>query len=131
MSQIQNIRILIVEDDEVNRKLLTNILNTIGYNDIVQAENGKTGWNILQEESIDLVITDWMMPEMDGLDLLRNIRQSESELKNLPVMMLTALGNQDDIIKAAEWDVNGYIVKPFGIGTVLEKIEEIMGKKTP
>ncbi len=126
MSADKKIRILIVEDDEINRKLLTNILNTIGFNNIIQAQNGKIGWETLQKNSVDLIITDWMMPEMDGLDLLKNIRESESNLKKLPVLMITALGKQDDIMKAAKLDVNGYIVKPFSVNTVLSKIEEIM-----
>jgi len=101
-------------------------LNTIGFNHVVEAENGQMAWDRLQNHPIDLVLTDWMMPEMDGLELLQKIRQSSGELKKMPVLMITALGKQDDIMKAAKWDINGYIVKPFSVNTVLSKIEEIM-----
>ncbi|MBU2514364.1 response regulator [bacterium] len=123
----KNIHILIVEDDDINRKLLANILNTIGFTNVLQAENGQLGWEFIQKEKIDLVMTDWMMPELDGLELLKRIRLSDTPLKTLPVIMITALGKQDDIMKAAEWDVNGYVVKPFSVNTVLSKIEEILG----
>ncbi len=127
MSIDKNIHILIVEDDDINRKLLVNILNTIGYANVLQAENGLLGWELIQKEKIDLVMTDWMMPELDGLELLKKIRLSDPPLKTLPVIMITALGKQDAIKKAAEWDINGYVIKPFSVNTVLSKIEEILG----
>jgi len=123
----KNIRILIAEDDEINRKLLTNILNALGYANITAVQDGKLALEKLRSESFDLVLTDWMMPEMDGLELLKNIRQASDSLKDIPVVMITALGKQENIIKASKWNINGYIVKPFSVNTVLEKMEEIMG----
>lgn len=122
----KEIRILIVEDDDINRKLLASILKTIGFKNIAEADNGKTAWQVLQEQPIDLVLTDWMMPEMDGLELLQQIRKSGTRLQNLPVLMITALGKQDDIMKAANLEIDGYIVKPFSVSTILTKIEEIV-----
>ena len=122
----KTLHILIVEDDEINRKLLASILKTIGFTNVSQAENGQIAWDIIQEDSVDLVMTDWMMPEMDGLELLKKIRQAGNAMMNLPVIMITALGKQENIMKAAEWDINGYVVKPFSVNTVLSKIEEIM-----
>ncbi len=127
MSVDKNIRILIVEDDEINRKLLTNILNTIGFKNVVEAENGKIAWEKLQDQPFDLLMTDWMMPEMDGLELLQTVRKADGLIKKLPVLMITALGKQDDIMKAAKWEISGYIVKPFSVNTILTKIEEILG----
>ena len=122
----KSIRILIVEDDEINRKLLASILKSIGFKEVVEAENGKFAWEKMQKETFDLVLTDWMMPELDGLQLLQKIRQSSDGLENTPVLMVTALGKQDDIAKASKWNVDGYIVKPYTVTTILAKIEEVM-----
>lgn len=121
----KNICILIVEDDEINRHLLANILKKLGFTNILQAYNGQLGWELIQKEKIDLVVTDWMMPEMDGLQLLKKIRTSDTPWRKVPVLMITALGKQEDIMQAAQWDIDGYVVKPFSIKTVLVKIEEI------
>ncbi len=123
----KDIAILIVEDDEINRRLLANILKNIGFNNILQAQNGQAGWDKLQQEKVDLVMTDWMMPEMDGIQLLEKIRTSDSPKKSVPILMITALGKQEDIVEAAQWDINGYVIKPFSVKTVLAKIEEIFG----
>lgn len=126
MTVNKEIRILIVEDDDINRKLLVSILKNLGFKYVVEAENGRYAWELLHKEPIDLVMTDWMMPEMDGLELLQQIRQSDSKLKSVKVMMITALGKQDDIMKAARYEIDGYVVKPFSVNTVLSKIEEMM-----
>ena len=123
----KEIRILLVEDDDINRKLLANILKTLGFNHVSEADNGRSAWEMMQEEKFDLVMTDWMMPEMDGLQLLKAIREESIDQKQVPVLMITALGKQDDIMKAAKLEIDGYIVKPFSDNTVLAKIEEILG----
>ena len=122
----KTIHILIAEDDTPNRQLLLNILTTTGFSNVVEAENGKIAWDLLNSKKFDLLLTDWMMPEMDGLDLLKKIRKSSGELKHLPVMMITALGKSDDILKAAQWDINGYIVKPYSVNTILAKIANVL-----
>ncbi len=123
----KEIRILLVEDDDINRKLLANILKTLGFNHVSEADNGRSAWEMMQDEKFDLVMTDWMMPEMDGLQLLKAIREESTDQKQIPVLMITALGKQDDIMKAAKLEIDGYIVKPFSVNTVLAKIEEILG----
>ncbi len=122
----KGIKILLIEDDDINRKLLANILKTIGFSNVSQAANGIDGWDLLQDQRFDLVLTDWMMPEMDGLELLMKVRKSETGFKNLPILMITAMGKQEDVMKAVEWGINGYIVKPYSVTTILAKIEEVM-----
>ncbi len=126
MAVDKGIRILLIEDDDINRKLLANILKTIGFTNLSEANNGINGWELLQSQEFDLVLTDWMMPEMDGLELLIKIRQSETAFKNMPILMITALGKQQDVMKAVEWGISGYIVKPYSVTTILAKIEETM-----
>ena len=127
METDKSIRILIAKDEEINRKLLTNILKSIGYKSVIEAENGRIAWDIIQDKPFDLLITDWMMPELDGLQLLQKIRQSSDNFKSIPILMITALGRQDNIIEASRWDISGYIVKPYTVATVLAKIAEVMG----
>lgn len=127
MAADKDVRILIVEDDEINRKLLSNILKSIGFSNIFQAEDGQIAWRMIEQQPFDLVITDWMMPDLDGLELLKLIRSSDEPLHSLPVIMITALGKHENIEIANQWEINGYIVKPFSVNAVLEKIEEILG----
>lgn len=126
MGTDKNIRILVVEDNDKIRTLLCNILSNVGFKNLTEAENGVAAWQVLQKGGIDLVLTDWMMPEMDGLELLKKIRTDESDLKNMPVMMITASDTHDSILEAAKWNINGYIVKPFSVKTVVAKIQEAM-----
>lgn len=127
MAADKDVRILIVEDDEINRKLLSNILKSIGFTNIFQAEDGQIAWKMIEQQPFDLVITDWMMPDLDGLELLKLIRSSDEPLHSLPVIMITALGKHENIEIANQCGINGYIVKPFSVNAVLEKIEEILG----
>jgi len=124
MSGDKNIRILVVEDNEKIRKLLCNILSNVGYSNITEADNGVSAWEKLKSEAYDLVLTDWMMPKMDGLELLKKTRTSDESFKNVPVMMITASDSTENIVEAAQWKVNGYIVKPFSVKTVVQKIQE-------
>jgi two-component system, chemotaxis family, chemotaxis protein CheY len=126
MTVDKGIRILLIEDDDINRKLLANILKTIGFSNISEAADGIAGWSQLQEQEFDLVLTDWMMPELDGLELLMKIRKSNETFKDLPILMITAMGKQEDVMKAMKWGINGYIVKPYNVTTILAKIEVAM-----
>ena len=123
-----NLRILVVEDNEKIRKLLCNILANVGFSKLYEADNGVSAWEKLKEVTIDLVLTDWMMPEMDGLELLKKIRTCSAEIKDIPVLMITASDKSENIVLAAQWKINGYIVKPFSVKTILAKIEEVMSK---
>ncbi|PCI28418.1 MAG: response regulator [SAR324 cluster bacterium] len=124
MSEDQNVHILVVEDNEKIRKLLCSILRNVGYTNLSEAENGLTAWQKLQASNFDLVLTDWMMPEMDGLELLKKIRTSSEHFQKMPVMMITASDSTENIVEAAQWKINGYIVKPFSVKTVVQKIKE-------
>ncbi len=120
----KNLKILVVEDNEKIRKLLCNLLSNIGFASIAEAENGKLAWDKMHAYTYDLVLTDWQMPIMDGIELLKLIRR-DAHLKDMPVMMITASDKQDHIIEAAKFKVNGYIVKPFSVKTIVEKIDKV------
>jgi two-component system chemotaxis response regulator CheY len=117
-------KILIVDDFSTMRRIIKNLLRDLGFNNTVEADDGTTALPILKAGGIDLLITDWNMPGMQGIDLLKAVR-AESELATLPVLMVTAESKRPQIVEAAEAGVNGYIVKPFNAATLKEKIEKI------
>lgn len=119
-----NLSILVVDDFSSMRKLISNILAQLGYSNIIEADDGARALDILQHERVDLVITDWNMPQMSGLDLLKAIRASKT-LKSLPVLMVTAEAVQESILQAAQAGVNNYIIKPFDAKTMAAKINKI------
>ncbi len=118
-------RFLIVEDVPIMRRVIANALRTIGYNEYLEAEDGSEALNLLEKEKIDFVITDWLMPIMDGLELARQIRMNQA-YRDLPIIMLTTKGNKTDVVKALDANINDYIVKPFKASTLEEKIDEIL-----
>ncbi len=120
----QDIRILVVDDMSTMRRIIRTILNQLGYSNIEEAENGKQALAKLKKEKFDFVITDWNMPEMDGLALVEAIRNDE-ELKHLPVLMVTAEAKKENVMKALKAGVNNYIVKPFTPEVLKEKMEKI------
>ena len=122
----KKMKILVVDDFATMRRIIKNILRQIGYTNILEADDGSTALAILKKEKVDLVITDWNMPKMSGLELLKAIRSDES-LKDIPVMMVTAEALKENIIEAVKAGVNQYIVKPFTAQTLQEKINKIFG----
>ena len=120
----KNIRILIVDDYSTMRRIVKNLLHDLGYVNMTEADDGKTAWAALQAGNFDLVVTDWNMPGMTGLDLLKNIR-GDARLATLKVLMVTAEAQRDQIIEAAKNGVNGYIIKPFTAATLKEKLDKI------
>ena len=120
----KNIRILIVDDFSTMRRIVKNLLHDLGYVNTSEADDGKSAWSALQASAFDLVVTDWNMPGMTGLDLLKNIR-ADARLAALKVLMVTAEAQRDQIIEAAKAGVNGYIIKPFTAVTLKEKLEKI------
>jgi len=120
----RNIKILVVDDFSTMRRIVKNLLNELGYSDISEADDGKTALPMLQNGSFDFVVTDWNMPGMPGIELLRAIRADE-RLKTLPVLMVTAEAQREQIIEAAKAGVSGYIVKPFTGQTLKEKLDKI------
>ena len=126
MTLDKNMSILVVDDFSTMRRIITNVLRQLGFDNIIEAEDGSKALQVLESESVDFVITDWNMPQMSGLDLLKAIRASENQtLKDLPVLMVTAEALQDNIIAAAKAGVNNYIIKPFDAQTLADKINKI------
>jgi len=127
MSTNKNIRILVVDDFSTMRRIIKNILRQLGYNNIVEADDGTTAWEILNKDKIDFIVSDWNMPKMTGIELLRKVRSSE-EFSDLPFLMVTAEAQQENIIEAVQAKVSNYIVKPFTADTMSQKIEKIFEK---
>ncbi len=119
-----NMKILVVDDFTTIRRIITNSLNDMGFMNVHEADDGTRALEVMRQEKIDFVITDWNMPKMSGLDLLKAIRES-SENQHIPVLMVTAEAMQDNILKAAHAGVTNYIVKPFDAKTLQEKIAKI------
>jgi two-component system chemotaxis response regulator CheY len=120
-------RVLVVDDFATMRKIVRNILKQIGFEDIVEAEDGNAALQMIKNDKIGLVVTDWNMPNMTGLDLLREIRQN-SQTSNLPVLMVTAEGLKENVMEAVKAGVSNYVVKPFTAEVLQEKIETIFKK---
>ena len=117
-------KVLIVDDFATMRRIVRNVLKQIGFTNMVEADNGKTALKALKKEKIELILCDWNMPEMPGIDLLKAIK-SDGELKDIPFVMVTAEAQKDNIIEAVKAGVSSYIVKPFTAETVTEKLNAI------
>ncbi len=117
-------KILVVDDFSTMRRIIKNLLRDLGLTNTQEADDGATALPMLKEGDFDFVVTDWNMPGMQGIDLLKHIRADE-KLKHLPVLMVTAEAKREQIIAAAQAGVNGYIVKPFTAGTLKEKLDKI------
>ena len=120
----KDINILIVDDFSTMRRIIRNLLRDLGFNNTSEADDGKTALPMLKSGRFDFLVTDWSMPGMDGLTLLRTVRADE-ELSHMPVLMVTAEAKREQIVIAAEAGVNGYVVKPFTAATLKDKIEKI------
>ncbi|MDH5484943.1 MAG: chemotaxis response regulator CheY [Gammaproteobacteria bacterium] len=123
----KNMKILIVDDFSTMRRIIKNLLRDLGFNNTQEADDGNTGLPMLQSGNFDFLVTDWNMPGMTGIDLLRAVRADE-KLKTLPVLMVTAEAKKEQIVMAAQEGVNGYIVKPFTAQTLKEKIDKIFAR---
>lgn len=120
-------KVLVADDFATMRKIVRNILKQIGFDDIVEAEDGQAAIQVLRNENIGLVVTDWNMPNMTGLELLQKIR-NDPKIAHLPVLMVTAEGLKENVIAAVKAGVNNYVVKPFTAEVLQEKIEQIFKK---
>jgi two-component system chemotaxis response regulator CheY len=123
----KHIKVLVVDDFATMRKVIRNLLKQVGYENIVEAEDGVNALRILKSQKIDLVVSDWNMPNMTGLDLLKAVRADE-DLKQTPFLMVTAEALQDNVIAAVKAGVSNYIVKPFTAEVLNEKISKILDK---
>jgi two-component system chemotaxis response regulator CheY len=121
----KNIKILVVDDFATMRKVVRNLLKQVGYDDIVEAEDGVMAMKALKSQKIDVIVSDWNMPNMSGLELLKAVR-ADADLAKTPFLMVTAEALQDNVVAAVKAGVNNYIVKPFTAEVLNEKITEIM-----
>ncbi len=120
----KDMNILIVDDFSTMRRIIKNLLRDLGFNNVSEADDGQTALPMLQSGGFDFLVTDWNMPGMDGLTLLKSVRADEA-LSKMPVLMVTAEAKREQIVVAAEAGVNGYVVKPFTAVTLKEKIDKI------
>lgn len=123
----KSIKVLIVDDFATMRKVIRNILKQIGFENIVEAEDGAVALRILKSQQIDFIIADWNMPNMTGLELLKTVR-ADSELSKIPFLMVTAEALQENVIAAVKAGVSNYIVKPFTAEILHDKISKIFGQ---
>lgn len=120
-------KFLVVDDFSTMRRIVRNLLKELGYSDVDEAEDGVQGLQKLRSEKFDFVVSDWNMPNMDGLEMLKQIR-ADATLSSLPVLMVTAEAKKENIIAAAQAGANGYVVKPFTAATLDEKLSKIFEK---
>lgn len=120
-------KVLVVDDFATMRKIVRNILKQIGFDNLIEAEDGQAALQVLKNDNIGLVVTDWNMPNMTGLELLEKIR-TDPKTAHLPVLMVTAEGLKENVVAAVKAGVNNYVVKPFTAEILQEKIEQIFKK---
>ena len=123
--------VLIAEDNPNLRKVIVNIVKKIGYQTVMEAEDGEIAWQFIQRGGVELVLTDWAMPGLDGMQLLRKIRKADAPVCNIPFLMITAADTKNAILAAGKEGVDAYIIKPFSVTTIMEKIKEAVQKRTP
>ena len=119
-------KFLVVDDFSTMRRIVKNLLHDLGYPHVTEADDGRTALPVLQAGGIDFLITDWNMPGMPGLELIKAVR-ADAKLAKMPVLMLTAEAKREQIIEAAQAGVNGYIIKPFTAEILKEKLDKILG----
>jgi len=124
MAVNKQIRILLVDDFQAMRRIIKDILKKIGYPNVLEAEDGVVAWEILMKNKIDLVISDWNMPRMTGIELLRKVR-AHNDYANVPFLIVSAECEQENIVEAIKAKVSNYMVKPFTQETMEQKIEKI------
>lgn len=120
----KNMKILVVDDFSTMRRIVKNLLRDLGFTNTAEADDGTTALPMLQNGNFDFLVTDWNMPGMSGLDLLKKVRADE-RLKDMPILMVTAEAKREQIVAAAQAGVNGYVVKPFTAAVLKEKIDKI------
>ena len=123
----KDVKFLIVDDSITTRRIILNTLKTLGYTNVVEANDGKDAYAKLYIENPGFIITDWNMPNMSGLEFVTTVRKDE-KYREIPILMVTTRGMKNDILDALKAGVNSYVVKPFTASTVKEKIEQILNK---
>ena len=122
-----NIKVLVVDDFATMRRIIKNVLKQIGFTKILEADDGTSALEVLKENKVDLIISDWNMPQMTGLDLLKAVR-GEKSTKNIPFLMVTAEAQKDNVIQAVQAGVSNYLVKPFTADSIKTKLAQILPK---
>jgi two-component system chemotaxis response regulator CheY len=125
-----NMKFLVVDDFSTMRRIVRNLLKELGFTNVDEAEDGVVALQKLRGDSFDFVVSDWNMPNMTGIDLLKAIR-ADAALKHLPVLMVTAEAKKENIIEAAQAGASGYVVKPFTAATLDEKLNKIFKTMHP
>ena len=120
-------RLLVVDDSSTMRRIIRNNLKAVGYEDVVEAENGESALARLTTDKVEVIITDWNMPVMNGIELVTKLR-SLPEFQATPVLMVTTVAEKENILQAMQAGVSNYVVKPFDAATLKKKIEQILGK---
>ena len=128
MSAQSELKFLVVDDFSTMRRIIKNLLHDLCYAHVTEADDGNTALPILKNGGIDFLITDWNMPGMPGLELLKQVR-ADAKLAKLPVLMLTAEAKREQIVEAAQAGVSGYVIKPFTAAILKEKIDKILGAR--
>jgi two-component system chemotaxis response regulator CheY len=123
----ENIKILIVDDFASMRRIIKNTLKQIGFKHVFEADDGTTALAMLKDQRVDLILADWYIPKMSGLELLKKIRQDKA-LKSIPVLLVTAEAQKENVIEAIQAGVNNYIVKPFTPDSMKQKLEQTLEK---
>lgn len=123
----KNMSILVVDDFPTMRRIVRSLLKELGFTNVEEAEDGQDALNKLRAGSFQFVVSDWNMPNVDGLEMLKQIR-ADAALKELPVLMVTAEAKKENIIAAAQAGASGYVVKPFTAATLEEKLNKIFEK---
>ncbi|MBU0995529.1 MAG: chemotaxis response regulator CheY [Proteobacteria bacterium] len=121
-----SIKVLVVDDFATMRRILKNILKQLGFTNITEADDGTSAFEELKKNNFDLIISDWNMPKMTGLELLKRVR-SDDALKEIPFLMVTAEAQKQNVIEAVQAGVSNYVVKPFTAEAISEKLQKILG----
>jgi two-component system chemotaxis response regulator CheY len=124
------LKVLVVDDFPTMRRIVKNLLKQLGFENIDEAEDGEQALQRLKAGGYGLVISDWNMPNMEGIELLRNVRKQPEPLNNIPFLMVTAEAEKEKVIEAIKAGVDNYVVKPFTAEILKEKLEKIAAKKT-
>ncbi len=124
----KDLQFLVVDDYSTMRRIVKNLLHDLGYPHVSEADDGNSALPMLKTGRFDFLITDWNMPGMQGLDLVKAVR-ADDQLKGLPVLMLTAESKREQIVEAAQAGVNGYVIKPFTADVLKTKLEKILGAR--
>jgi len=119
-----SIRVLVVDDFATMRRIVKGALKQLGFKDIIEAEDGKAAFDELKKEKVGLIVSDWNMPNMTGLELLKAVRGDDG-LKDIPFLMVTAEGQKDNVVEAIKSGVSNYVVKPFTPDTFSEKLQKV------